>query len=71
MFCELPDDIINYIYTIYNPYKTIYDSVLKNLETHFKYKKVIKEFKQYGVYNKNKNIINFQFDAILKSIKKN
>ena len=68
MFYKLPDHIINYIYTFYNPNKITYDTVLQNLKSYFIYKKVVKQFNQYCIHDINKNIISFQFDAILQSL---
>lgn len=67
MFSKIPTELIDYIYTFYNNNKILYNLVLDNLHNYFKYKKVLKKLKSYSIYDKNKNFINFQIDAILQT----
>ena len=61
----LPNELINIIFEYSNPYKDYYN---KNIVLYFKnryiYNVLMKQLKQYCVYNKNKEIIYFQRDAI-------
>jgi hypothetical protein len=65
----LPNELINIIFEYTNPYKDYYN---KNVVLYFKnkyiYSVLMRQLKQYCIYNNDKEIISFQRDAILLSI---
>lgn len=64
----LPSELINYIFEFENPYKTFYSqNIIKIFKSKYIYNFVMKQLKQYCVYNKNKEVIYFAKDAILES----
>ena len=66
MYAILPSEIINYIFEYENPYKTFYSkNIITTLKSKYIYNFVMKELKQYCIYNQNKEIIYFAIDAIL------
>ena len=65
MFTFLPDDIINIIFSMYNPYKKDYSFVLNELKNKNQYSKCIKEIDRYCLYDKHGNLISFQRGAII------
>lgn len=62
----LPNELINIIFEYANPYKDYYS---KNVVLYFKnkyiYDSLMRQLKQYCIYNINKEVICFQRDAIL------
>jgi hypothetical protein len=67
MFFDLPDEIQHQIYSFYNPYKELYDSVHKQIKSKFIYKSCMKQLRSYNLYNLNGEIITFNRDAIIGS----
>jgi len=65
MFTFLPDDIINIIFSLYNPYKKYYSLVLNEMNNRNKYSKCIKEIGGYCLYDKHGNLISFQREWII------
>lgn len=64
----LPDHIITEnIFTFYNPYKIFYDYSISELKSKCLFNKCMRQFKQYSIYDKNKNFISFRKDALLTS----
>ena len=51
----LQAELINYIFEYENPYKSFYsNNVIKMIKSKYIYTFVMKQLKQYCVYNKNK-----------------
>jgi len=64
----LPDYIITYeIFSFYNPYKIFYDYTIIEFRSRCLFKACIRQLKQYSIYDKNKNLILFQKDALLSN----
>lgn len=62
---ELPVEIQHQIYSFYNPYKNLYDSVNKHIKSKFFYKSCMKQLRSYNTFNKNGEIITFNQDSII------
>jgi len=63
----LPPEIINYIFEYENPYKTFYyNNIIKIIKSKYIYSFVMKQLKQYCIYNQNKEVIYFAKDSILE-----
>jgi hypothetical protein len=64
----LPEELINLILQYHNPYKTYFS---KNIIVYFKnkhvYNTLLKQLKQYCLYDRNGIFIKFRIDAILGS----
>lgn len=65
MFTFLPDDVINIIFSLYNPYKKGYSSVLSEMKNKNQYSKCIKEINRHCLHDKNGNITSFQREWII------
>jgi hypothetical protein len=65
MFTFLPDDIINIIYSFYNPYKKDYLLVLSEMKNKIQYSKCMNEIDRYCLYDKHRNVISFQREWII------
>ena len=66
---NLPPELILYIFTFYNPYKLIYkNNVIMFLQSKFTYNSVIKEMRQYYIYNNNRKFLYFAIDSILTRV---
>ena len=62
----LPNDLINLILEYENPYKTYFSKyVVSCFKNRYIYNVLIRQLKQYCLYDINQNVINFQRDAIL------
>ena len=62
----LPVEIINYIFEYENPYKYYFTkNIIKVFKSKYNYKNLLKQLKQYCVYNINKELIYFSIDSIL------
>jgi hypothetical protein len=62
----LPNDLINLILEYENPYKTYFSKyVVSYFKNRYIYNILIKQLKQYCLYDTNNNVINFQIYAIL------
>lgn len=65
---HIPDHILTYeIFSFYNPYKIFYNYTIIEFRSKCLFKTCIKQLKQYSIYDKNKNLISFQKDALLSS----
>jgi len=64
----LPGELINYIFEYENPYKSFYsNNVIKMIKSKYIYTFVMKQLKQYCIYNQHKEFIYFAKDAIIGS----
>ena len=64
----LPNELINIIFEYANPYKDYYSkNIISYFKTKYIYNSLMRQLKQYCIYNINKEIICFQRDAILSS----
>ncbi len=64
-----PVEIINYIYSFYNPYKIIYNNIILEIKSKNIYKFVMKQLLQFNVRNRKGEILYFAIDAILQRIR--
>jgi len=65
----LPNELIELILEYDNPYKTYFTN---NIISYFRNKNIynilMKQLKQYCIYDINGNVINFQIDSILNTL---
>ena len=64
---RLPTALIERIYSFYNPNKEIYTKVLMEMKQKAYYKALIRQFKQYSVYDRERNFLRFHKYSILTS----
>ena len=64
----LPSELWLHIYNFYNPYKQEYKKSLEIIKNKGLYKGCMRQLKQYCLYNRDKKLICFNKEAILKSI---
>lgn len=62
----LPNELIELILEYENPYKTYFsDNIIYYFRNRYNYNTLMRQLKQYCLYDINGNIINFQIDSIL------
>jgi hypothetical protein len=66
---HLPNEIIDMILEYENPYKTyFYNNIICYIRNRHIYNTLIRQLKQYCLYDINGNVTKFQVDALLESI---
>ena len=64
----LPSDLWLNIYDFYNPYKKEYEKSLGIIKNRYIYNVCMRQLRQYCLYNKDRELICFNKDALLLSI---
>lgn len=65
----LPEYIIHHIFTFYHPYKEYYTShVLVELKHRMYYDRIMKQLRQFSIYDRQRNLIRFEKYSILSAM---
>ena len=62
---NLPNEMVDTIFSFFNPYTILYDLVISEINSRYHFKNCMKQLKQYCLYDKYNKIISFQKDYIL------
>jgi hypothetical protein len=62
---NLPVEILYYISQFYNPFKDDYDIVINHINSQNRYSSCIRQLKQFSLYNRNGEFIEFCKYSIL------
>ncbi len=65
---HLPLEILLNIDEFYNPYKNEYKKTIELIKNKYVYTVCMRQLKQYCLYNRDKELIVFNVDAILNTI---
>jgi hypothetical protein len=67
MKAVIPNELIDYIYIFYDPYKIEYNKSMVYIKSKYMYSFVMKQLRQFCIYNFNKELIYFAKDSILET----
>jgi hypothetical protein len=65
---RLPENLQNHIYSFFNPNKQLYEKVLVELRQKLYFQALIKQLNSFSTFDRNRNLITFQKDAILQTL---
>ena len=64
----LHTELINNIYSFYNPYKFLYNKILLEIKSKYIYNYVMRQLLQFNIRNKKGEIVYFAKYSILESL---
>ena len=65
---KLPSELIINIFEFYNPNQNKYQTVINHINSKNRYSSCVRQLKQYCVYNRNGDVIEFCKYAILNEV---